>query len=788
MKSYRKNSTAAIAVIGSLFLAIMLIVGTMWTGAQARRDTEEAVRSVSLLYLDELAGRREQVVEDNLREKIQTIRVAIDLLTDEDLSDKTHLEAYQTRMKQLYHLDKFAFVDTDGLIYTSTGTQTDIDEYDFDYRSLAEAEISLYHPESPEKRVIIAVPVNIPFLGKRLSVCFMAIDMQEMLSGVSLTTNTGNATFCNIYTESGSALTDSVLGGLAVEDNLLDAMRMAAFEPPYSYESFAREFQTGTRGVASFTFNGVRETLTYIPVSGTNWLLTYLIRESVISERISSISEGTVRRSILQSALTVGAMLIMFGFIIAQTRKNNRLLLERETVEAENRVKQEELEQRLALQEKLLEQQQTLCDALTAAEEASKAKSAFLSNMSHEMRTPMNAIIGLDSIALKDPDLPPKTRGYLEKIGDSAGHLLELINDILDMSQIESGGLTLRNEEFSFRKLLEEVSTMFSGRCREKGLEYRCNVSSETDETYIGDGAKLRQVLINILDNAVKFTPSGGSVELKVERTARFDGKSTLCFTVSDTGIGMSEEYLPHLFDTFSQEDSSTTTKYGSTGLGMPITKSMVELMNGRIEVESEKGVGTRFTVTVTLSDSGRTDAQGEEEIRPDKMTAPVADGDPASCGAEQAATEKDGLSSDQKVIPSGTAQAKADLRGRQLLLAEDVDVNAEIIHMILQMREMKADRAENGKKAVELFAAHPVGHYAAILMDLRMPEMDGLEATRAIRTMDRPDAKTIPIIALTANAFDEDVQRSLQAGLNAHLSKPVQPETLYETLESLIK
>ena len=186
MKYERQNATASIVLIGSLILAIILVAGTMWMGTQARRDTEEAVRSVSLLYLDELAGRREQVVESNLREKIQTIRVAIELMTDEDLSDKAHLEAYQTRMKQLYHLDKFAFVDTDGLIYSSTGIQSDIDEYAFDYRALSEPEISLYHPESADKRVVIAVPVSIPYQGKILSVCFMAIDMQEMLSGVSL--------------------------------------------------------------------------------------------------------------------------------------------------------------------------------------------------------------------------------------------------------------------------------------------------------------------------------------------------------------------------------------------------------------------------------------------------------------------------------------------------------------------------------------------------------------------------------------------------------------------------
>ena len=1028
MNHGRKNHTATIAVIGSLVLAIILVAGTMWMGAHARQDTEEAVRSVSLLYLDELAGRREQVVEDNLQEKIQTIRVAIDLMTDEDLSDKEHLEAYQTRIKQLYHLDKFAFVDTDGLIYTSTGTQSNIGEYGFDYRTLSEPEISIYHPESSDRRIVIAVPVDISFREKSLTVCFMAIDMEEMLAGISMTTHTGNATFCNIYTENGLALTDSVLGGLAMEDNLLDAMRIAVFEPPYSYERFTQEFQSGTRGVVSFTFNGIQETLSYIPVSGTDWQLTYLIRESVISERISSISEGTVKRSIVQSVLTVAAMLVMFGFIIGQTKRNSRLLLEQETAEAANRVKQEELEHRLALQEKLLEeerhreqqdkmitalaadywsvyyleldkdegvcyqahtdldspgfkvgehftylsavtayanqyitdqyreeflrfiqpaaireglkrqrvishtymvkrhgresyetvrfarvhyaggqderhidsvgacfvdvdadtrstmeQRQALSDALTAAEEANKAKTAFLSNMSHEIRTPMNAIIGLDSIALNDPDTPQKTREYLEKIGASAEHLLGLINDILDMSRIESGRLTLKNEEFSFQKLLEAINTMFSGQCQDKGLEYQCHINSEVDDYYIGDNMKLRQVLINILGNAVKFTTAGGKVELQVERTARFDGKSSLRFTISDTGIGMSKEYLPRLFDTFSQEDSSTTTKFGSTGLGMAITKSFVELMNGHIDVESEKGVGTTFVVTVTLSDSGRTDLPGEEEILPNEMTVLIVDDDPVACRHAQLVLEKAGIASElassgkqaidmvklrharmepynlilvdwkmqemdgvettrqiraeighesaiiiltayrwddvleeaiqagvdsflpkplfavavleefksalkRKDIPAKKQQAKADLAGKRVLLAEDMDVNAEILEMILQMREMEADRAENGRKAVKLFAAHPAGYYDAILMDMRMPEMDGLEATRTIRAMERVDAKTIPIVALTANAFDEDVQQSMQAGLNAHLSKPIQPELLFETLENLIR
>ncbi|MEE5992325.1 MAG: response regulator [Oscillospiraceae bacterium] len=528
-----------------------------------------------------------------------------------------------------------------------------------------------------------------------------------------------------------------------------------------------------------------------------------------------------------------------------------------------------------------LEQSHALEVALTTAEEANKAKTAFLSNMSHEIRTPMNAIIGLDNIALSDPNISPKTREYLEKINSSAQHLLNIINDILDMSRIESGRMILKNEEFSFSKALEQINTIISGQCREKGIFYECRIKGNIKDYYIGDNMKLEQILINILGNAVKFTPSGGTVCFMIEAVAEFDGKSTIRFIIRDTGIGMSKEYLPKLFETFSQEDSSATSKYGSTGLGMPITKSLVELMNGNIQVESEKGKGTTFTVTVTLTDSKRKTNQLEEgNLRPEDMTVLVIDDDPVACEHAQVILRQVGISCDfalsgaeglqmvemrharrdsynlilvdwkmpemdgvetvkkirsivgnemaiiiltsynwdevideakkagvdtfvpkplfastvmdefkeafRKKNEKQTAN-KPDLTNLRILLAEDVKVNAEIMQMVLSMRGMRVDIAENGKIAVELFQSHEPDYYAAILMDMRMPVMDGLEATRTIRAMNRMDAQKIPIIALTANAFDEDVQRSMQAGLNAHLSKPIQPDILFETLESLI-
>ncbi len=879
----KKNNTARVAILCSLIIAVIVVLGTVWAGQSAKRDTEQAVRTVSLLYLDELAGRREQVVENNLQGNIQTIQIAIDLLSEEDLSDKAHLEAYQSRIKQLYKLDKFAFVDTDGLIYTSKGTQNNIDEYSFDYRTLSKPEISIFNINSKEKKVVIAVPVRIPFGGKTLVVCFEEIDMNVMLAGVSMNAGSGGATFCNIYTADGIALTNMVLGGLSSEDNLLTAMKNAKYEEGYSYDRFVRDFQSGQRGVVSFTYNNIHETLSYVPVNGTNWLLTYLIRENVISNEISYISDGIVRRSIIQSVITVIAMLSMFAFVYIESRHNTQLLLDREIAEAKIKGKQEELDQRIRLQEQLEEQSRLLKETLSEAEQANRAKTAFLSSMSHEIRTPMNAIIGLDNIALNDPETPEKTKDYLRKIGASADHLLVLINDILDMSRIESGRMILKNEEFSFPELLQTINTLVSGQAAEKGVDYQCRINSEVDDYYIGDKMKLRQVLINILGNAVKFTPAGGSVSLQVERKAQYNGKSTLCFTITDTGIGISEEYLPHIFDAFSQEDSSATNRYGSSGLGLAITKRIIEMMNGDIQAESEKGKGSVFTVTVTLTDSRRKETDERNEIHPEDMSVLIVDDDPVACEHARLVLEKAGIASEtagsgaqaiemvrlrharmdpynlilvdwkmpemdgvqttrrirdivgnksaiiiltayrwddvlEEAVQAGVdsfipkpvfaaavmeefqsalnrknsqpaqKKQKADLAGRHILLAEDMQINAEIITMLLESRDMVVDPAENGRIAVEKFSGHTPGYYDAILMDMRMPEMDGLEATRRIRAMDREDAQRIPVIALTANAFDEDVQRSLQAGLNAHLSKPVKPEVLFETLESLIQ
>ena len=354
----RKNYILRMVLIGGALVAAIMVGGTVWMGGSARKDTEDAVHSVSLLYLDELAGRREQVVAANLRSNIRNLNVAISLLTDEDLSDVEHLRAYQSRMRKLYDLEKFAFVDENGLIYTADGTREDIDRYGLDYQNLTEPRIFVHDSAEGDKKVIIAVPVSgLSLEGKKLVASFMEIGMEHMLEGVSMQSSSSDTTFCNIYTKDGVALTDMVLGGLASEDNLLDALANATFEGDATAESVRQDFAAGRGGVVTFTYGGVLETLDYVPIEGTDWMLTYLMRENVISEKISEVSNRTVIRSLVQSALTASVLLGMFGVMSVQIRRNSQLMFEKEASEAENRIKQQELEQRLALQEQLLQQE-----------------------------------------------------------------------------------------------------------------------------------------------------------------------------------------------------------------------------------------------------------------------------------------------------------------------------------------------------------------------------------------------------------------------------------------------
>ncbi len=383
---------------------------------------------------------------------------------------------------------------------------------------------------------------------------------------------------------------------------------------------------------------------------------------------------------------------------------------------------------------------------LMATEESNRAKASFLAGISHEMRTPMNVILGLSSLELKNTALTPESRAHIEKVEQSARYLLGLINNILDMNRLTGGTMTLKNEEFSLSEALQQVNSVVQTLCDNNGLTYEFTQQPNSNGRYYSDTMLLKQVWMSVLDNAVKFSRENGMVRFSVETASESEGVRTLRFIVADNGVGIDPEFLPRIYEMFSQEDQSATSQFGGSGLSLAVTKRILELMGGWIEVESEKNKGSVFTITIPLH-----------------------------------------YVADDVDIATAEDLASVSLAGKRILLAEDIPENAEIVMDLLELEGVETERAENGKIALEMFSSSDSWYYDAVLMDLRMPVMDGLEATRQIRALQRPDAKDIPIIALTANAFDTDVKASLNAGMNFHLAKPADAETLYDTLKRMI-
>ena len=396
-----------------------------------------------------------------------------------------------------------------------------------------------------------------------------------------------------------------------------------------------------------------------------------------------------------------------------------------------------------ALHEKELEK------AVLEAKNANEAKTRFLFNMSHDIRTPMNAIIGFSELLEKHIDEKDKAIDYIGKIKSSSNFLLSLINYVLEMARIESGKLALKKEVGCVTELIESLTDVFEPGVKKKFITYSC----ETDIQHkyvIGDETKVREIFINIIGNSVKYTPEGGKISVSVKEEP-FEKENYIAYRiiVEDNGIGMSKEYLPHIFEEFSREHTSTESKVTGTGLGLPIVKSLIDMMGGTIEVESELGCGTKMNVVLPF------ELASEKQILEEKQK------------------EKEKISD--------------SILGKRVLLAEDNELNAEIAMTVLKENDLKAERAANGKQCMEMLKMMPEDYYDMILMDIQMPEMDGYEATKLIRNLD--DARAdIPIVAMTANAFEEDRQKALESGMNAHVSKPVDMNMLFKVMAQILK
>ena len=400
--------------------------------------------------------------------------------------------------------------------------------------------------------------------------------------------------------------------------------------------------------------------------------------------------------------------------------------------------------------ESLQEKNELLHQAVDQADRANAAKTSFLSRMSHDIRTPLNGIIGLLEIDQAHPDNLELHRSNQKKMLVSANHLLSLINDILQMSKLESGEVTLSHEPMDLNQLSEDILIIVEQRAAEAGitLEHDENSDRVVHNFVYGSPLHLRQIFLNIYSNCIKYNKVGGKVETSCNCLGVKDGVVTYRWTIRDTGIGMNSEFLKHIFDPFAQERSDARSVYNGTGLGMSIVKSLIDHMNGTIKITSEEGVGSIFVITIPFE-------LADDAVMPKQQTEKLP-------GAE---TEE------------------RNIRGRHLLIAEDNELNAEIAQTLLEDEGAAVTIVHNGQQAIDTFEGNPPGTFDAILMDVMMPVIDGLSATRGIRTLDREDAKTIPIIAMTANAFDEDIKKCIEAGMNAHLSKPLEMDKVIETI-----
>jgi signal transduction histidine kinase len=488
-----------------------------------------------------------------------------------------------------------------------------------------------------------------------------------------------------------------VMGGTM--DDLVQAVR--------SQQSLCLEVQLSETGDHYF--------VSTVPVNESNWTVLLLVPTEVLG----TYTNGGLSIALWYFSAVAGVLLVITAimlFTIITSRKNKAMMK-----------RQEEHNHELAL-------------AVEEARSANAAKSEFLAHMSHDIRTPINGILGMTSIAIKNWGDEDKIADCLKKIGDSAEHLLTLVNDVLDMSSIESGKMEVAHEHLDIRAVVDNCCSIISGHLISRHLDFRREFPDPANPVLLGDELHLRQVFINILGNAVKFTPDGGTITFRAQQVEAKEGFAFYRFEIEDTGIGMSPEFLEKAFEPFAQENGGARTAYKGTGLGLAITKQFVDKMGGTIQVRSTQGEGSCFTVEMAFE----IDASHVEEPE---------------------------------------VNEQINLKGMRVLVVEDNELNMEIAQELLEDEGVTVSTAENGQLAVDTFLNAPAGSFDAILMDVMMPVMDGHQATRAIRTSNHPEAQSIPIIAMTANAYEEDVKAALDCGMNAHVAKPIDLDRLYSVL-----
>ena len=821
----------------ALLLSLVLVAGVIWAGSAYFDFVSQTIYEESTAHLTEIFHQANQTLYNLVSVNWSRMRMWVPYLEKAE-SDEEVL-AYVDQAREEINFTDFYFISRNGEYLTLTGNRGYLDLRDQLPNLILEKQpivVNSVVPDQPEIMVFAIPAKQGSYRGFDYEAIAITYNNSDMVNALKISAFAGQASTYAVLPD-GRIAVDNSSEAMDSVHNLFVLLEESKSLTDDQITALQQDFLSGNSGSLLFKINGVSNYLVYESANFQNWTVVGIVPTDVVNSSMNKLQSTTM---LVVSGIAIALAVMLLLLVILHNRqklkqKDNALLARDELFsklsvnvddvflmvdakdlrveyvspnieklvgiseqqvlddihEIEHLIRTDESvhildqlstilpgEQRewdreyihqktgeelwfrvvvfctdiqgekkyiLDLSDRTKDKKinQRLEDAFHTAENANRAKTTFLNNMSHDIRTPMNAIIGFTNIAMKhEPE--PEVRGCLEKIRESSDHLLTLINDVLDISRIESGKIKFAPIGVDIVEVADTVLSIMYGFLSNRNITFHTHLAIPETRYVLADAVRIREVLVNILGNAVKFTGDGGSITFTSDYLPGADDRHMIVrYRVTDTGVGMTKEFVKHIFDEFSQEESSARTYYKGSGLGMAISKRYVDLMGGNISVESEKGKGSTFTVELPL-----------ELTEADKVQKQASPGD------------------------------STDLAGVKILMAEDNDLNAEIAMVQLEELGIHITRASDGKEALKIFASNQPGTFDIIFMDIMMPKMNGYEATKAIRTLqNRPDARTIPIIAMTANAFAEDVQASLDAGMNGHLSKPIVIDEVVKTI-----